>query len=82
VVALGGLDALIFTAGIGENSPYVRRAICKHLGGVGLHINEKVNAVRVSEYLDVSGKDTKAKILVVPTNEELAIARDTIEIVK
>lgn len=82
VVALGGLDALIFTAGIGENSPYVRRAVCKHLSGVGVNIDENVNAVRASGYLDVTSKDSKAKVLVIPTNEELVIARDTIEIIK
>jgi len=82
IVALGGLDALIFTAGIGENSPYVRRAVCKILEGIGICIDENVNAVRASNYLDVTGKDSKAKVLVVPTNEELVIARDTIEIVK
>jgi len=82
IVALGGLDALIFTAGIGENSPYVRRAVCKHLEGIGICLDEKVNAVRASDYLDVTGKGSKSKVLVVPTNEELVIARDTIEIVK
>ncbi|MCL2249677.1 MAG: acetate kinase [Oscillospiraceae bacterium] len=82
IVALGGLDALIFTAGIGENSPYVRRAVCKHLEGIGICLDENVNAVRASDYLDVTGKDSKSKVLVVPTNEELVIARDTIEIVK
>lgn len=81
VVALGGLDAIVFTAGIGENSPYVRRAICEHLGGLGVYIDEDVNAVRASSLLDVTKTGSSAKVLVIPTNEELVIARDTIELV-
>jgi len=81
IIALGGLDALVFTAGIGENSPYVRRAVCKHLNGIGICLDIEKNAVRASEFLDVTGKDSKAKIFVIPTNEELVIARDTMEII-
>jgi len=81
IAVLGGLDALIFTAGIGENSPYIRRAVCKLLGGIGISIDETVNAVRASEFLDITGKDSKVKVYVIPTNEELVIARDTMEII-
>ncbi|MCL2425592.1 MAG: acetate kinase [Oscillospiraceae bacterium] len=81
IVSLGGLDALVFTAGIGENSPYIRRAICSRLNGIGIKINETVNAVRVSEFLDITGDDSIAKVFTIPTDEELVIARDTIEIV-
>jgi len=81
IVALGGLDALIFTAGIGENSPYVRKAVCKHLNGIGICIDEVRNAVRASDFLDITGSGSKSKVFVIPTNEELVIARDTLEII-
>ena len=82
IVALGGLDALIFTAGIGENSPHVRRAICEKLNGIGICIDEEKNAVRASDFLDVTGNGSTAKVFAIPTNEELVIARDTVEIIK
>jgi acetate kinase len=82
IAALGGLDALIFTAGIGENSPYVRRVVCKMLNGIGININERVNAVRAGDFLDITGEGSNVKVFVIPTNEELVIARDTVEIVK
>jgi len=81
IVALGGLDAIVFTAGIGENSPYIRNAVCDKLNGIGICINEKVNAVRASDFLDITGEGSKAKVFAIPTNEELVIARDTMEII-
>jgi len=81
IVALGGLDALIFTAGIGENSPYVRRAICDHLNGIGICIDVEKNAVRASDFLDITGVGSSSKVFAIPTNEELVIARDTIELI-
>jgi len=81
IVALGGLDALIFTAGIGENSPFVRKDICKLLNGIGIFIDEEKNAVRASDFIDVTGEGSVAKVFVIPTNEELVIARDTMEII-
>ena len=81
IVALGGLDALVFTAGIGENSPHVRKAICDNLNGIGICIDETKNAVRASDFLDVTGSGSTAKIFAIPTNEELVIARDTMEII-
>ncbi|MCL2079282.1 MAG: acetate kinase [Oscillospiraceae bacterium] len=81
VVALGGLDAIVFTAGIGENSPYVRKAICDRLGGLDVCIDDQKNVGRVSGFRDVTGIGSKAKIFVIPTNEELVIARDTIELI-
>jgi len=82
IVALGGLDALVFTAGIGENSPHVRRAICKRLNGIGISLDFEKNATRASELIDITGQGSTAKVLAIPTNEELVIARDTIEIIK
>jgi len=81
IVALGGLDALIFTAGIGENSPYVRKSICDLLSGVGIYIDYSKNAARASDFLDITGEGSKVKVFVIPTNEELVIARDTVEII-
>ena len=82
IVALGGLDALIFTAGIGENSPYIRRIICDKLAGIGIKIDAKVNAVRASDFLDITAPGSTSKVFAIPTNEELVIARDTMEIIK
>ncbi|MDR2599405.1 MAG: acetate kinase [Oscillospiraceae bacterium] len=81
IVALGGLDALVFTAGIGENSPYVRRAICDLLKGIGIKIDEHTNAVRAGDFLDITAEGSIAKVFVIPTDEELVIARDTMEII-
>ena len=72
---------MIFTAGIGENSPYVRRAICKHLNGIGICIDIKKNSVRASELLDITGEGSSSKVFAIPTNEELVIARDTVELI-
>jgi acetate kinase len=78
--ALGGVDCIIFTAGIGENSSKAREACCEELEFLGVKIDkEKNNAA--GKAVDVSAADSKVKILVIPTNEELMIARDTKEIV-
>ena len=83
VVALGGLDALVFTAGVGENSSLVRKLVCDWLAGQGLCLDIPKNSERpASELMDVSGANSSAKVFVIPTNEELVIARDTMEIVK
>ncbi|MCL2661863.1 MAG: acetate kinase [Oscillospiraceae bacterium] len=81
IVTLGGLDALVFTAGIGENSPYIRKAICDRLSGIGVVINDEANAVRAVDFLDITGNGSKVKVFAIPTNEELVIARDTMEII-
>jgi len=79
--AMGGVDILIFTGGIGENAIELRAEICKDLDFIGLELDLEKNKVRGKE--KVISKDTsKAKIIVVPTNEELVIAQDTYEIVK
>ena len=80
--AMGGLDAIVFTAGVGENSSYTRAGVCALLNGVGVRIDGEKNEQRCSgEYMDITGDGSIAKVLVIPTNEELVIARDTIEIV-
>lgn len=78
---MDGADAIIFTAGIGENSPDTRRRICKNLSYLGTVLDQEKNNVRGKEVV-ISTDDSKNKILIVPTNEELVIARDTLELVK
>ena len=79
--AMGGLDCIVFTAGIGENSPNVREGVCEGLEFLGVKLDKKENAVRVDGIHEVSAKDSKVKVLVIPTNEELVIARETAELV-
>ncbi|MBE5825560.1 MAG: acetate kinase [Butyrivibrio sp.] len=75
-VALGSVDAICFTAGVGENSGFTRELICKRLSFLGATVDAEANKVRGEEKV-ISGADSKVKLMVVPTNEELAIARDT-----
>ncbi len=81
VAALGGLDALVFTAGIGENQPLVRRDVLSSLAYLGMTINEETIDITRKE-VEISGKDSAVKAYVIPTNEELVIARDTQAIVQ
>jgi len=82
IAAMGGLDALVFTAGIGENSPHTRASICRLLEGIGICLDESKNSSRCKgELLDITGSGSKSKVLIIPTNEELVIARDTMSIV-
>lgn len=76
---LGGVDAIVFTAGLGENSPETREAVCEGLEYMGVELNKEENKVRGKEKI-VSTENSKVKVLVVPTNEELMIARDTKEL--
>jgi len=76
IAALGGLDALVFAGGIGENGPETRESIVNQLGVFGLKIDPEKNKVRGKE-VDVSGEGSSARIFIIPTNEELMIARDT-----
>ncbi len=78
--AMNGVDGIIFTAGIGENSASTRAAICEYLGYLGLEICPECNAKR-GEDIIISTADSKVKAMVIPTNEELVIARDTKELV-
>ncbi len=76
VAVMNGVDAIVFTAGIGENDKTVRSGVCKYLGYLGITIDEEKNSIRGEETI-ISTADSKVKVLVVPTNEELMIARDT-----
>lgn len=78
--AMGGIDAIAFTAGVGENDGAMRKKVCDQLAFLGIGVNEEANAKRGSEQL-ISTEDSKVAVLVIPTNEELAIARETISIV-
>lgn len=73
-VLLGGLDAIVFTAGIGENAPSVRRDIINRLGALGIFLDEQANNTRGTTL--ISTKDSKVKAFVIPTNEEVMIARE------
>ena len=73
--AMGGLDAIVFTAGVGENSPYLRNLVCKNMEFFGLEIDEEKNSLRSKEIRAIHKDNSKTKILVIPTNEELEIAK-------
>ena len=78
--AMGGVDAVVFTGGIGENNPQYRTRVAEKLAFLGTTIDEEKNKLR-GEEVDISTPDSKLKLLVIPTNEELMIAKDTYEIV-
>lgn len=78
---MNGVDAVVFTAGIGENNDYVRSKILTDMDFLGIKIDEEKNKVR-GEEMDISTPDAKVRTLVIPTNEELAIARETLRLIK
>ncbi len=80
-ITLGGCDAIVFTAGIGENSKVARKAIIDRLGALGILLDEEANQVRGEERL-ISTPESKIKVYVIPTNEEVMIARDTLRLLK
>lgn len=80
VAALNGLDAIIFTAGIGENSDYIRGHVCKDMDYFGIELDEAKNGVRSKEIREINMPTSKVKILVIPTNEELEIAKQSYEL--
>ena len=77
-VALGGLDGIVFTAGIGEHQPEIRAAICKHLGWLGVAINAAANARNVTR---IEATDSKVVVMIVPTDEEQVIAQEALSII-
>ena len=78
--AMNGVDAIAFTAGIGENDSAIREKVCAYLGYLGITIDATANKKR-GEEVEISTEDSNVKVLVVPTNEELAIARETVALV-
>ena len=79
--AMNGVDAIAFTAGVGENDGTIRGCICEYLTYLGVAIDTEKNKLRGEEVL-ISTPESKIKVMVIPTNEELAIARETLELVK
>ncbi len=78
--AMNGVDVICFTAGVGENGPLVRSMVCEYLGYLGITLDEEANNKRGMD-LVVSTPDSKVKVMMIPTNEELAIARETVRLV-
>ncbi|MBQ7913629.1 MAG: acetate kinase [Clostridia bacterium] len=79
--AMNGVDCIVFTAGVGENTPCVREAICKDMQYLGLEIDREKNLEKNNGSIrDITGKNSKVKVLIIPTNEELVIARETVEL--
>ncbi|MBE6443139.1 MAG: acetate kinase [Alphaproteobacteria bacterium] len=81
IAALGGVDAIVFTAGIGENSPIIRKLVLDRLSYLGISVNEEANNRR-GNIEEISTSDSKVKAFVIPTDEELMIAQDTISLTK
>lgn len=79
--AMNGVDCICFTAGLGENNGVTRKEICDSLGYLGIQIDDEANSRRGEEIV-ISTPDSKVKVLVVPTNEELAIARETVQLLE
>lgn len=80
-IAMGGVDAIVFTAGVGENAPNTREMIVDRLKALGAKLDYKANEARGVDTI-ISSADSKVKLLVVPTNEEVMIARDTMRLIK
>ena len=80
IAEMNGVDAIIFTAGVGENDISMRELICNDLGNLGIKLDPLKNKVRGQE-TEISADDSKVKLLLIPTNEELMIAKDTYRIV-
>jgi acetate kinase len=78
--ALNGVDVIVFTGGVGENQTGTREKICRQLSYLGVTFNAEANKVR-GEEIEISGKDSKVRVVVIPTDEEMMIAQDTAEIV-
>lgn len=79
---LGGVDAVCFTAGIGENSDLIREKVCQGLDFIGIELDKSKNKVRSSENREINKSSSKVKIYVIPTNEEFVIAQDTYKLLK
>ena len=79
--AMGGLDVVVFTAGVGENQISMRSVVCKDMEFLGIKFDESKNNVRGEEAI-ISADDSKVKVVVIPTDEELMIATDTMNLLK
>lgn len=81
MAAMNGVDAIVFTGGIGENDAALRKEICSYLGFAGVNVSDELNAIR-GEEIRITSDDSKVDVYVIPTNEELVIARDTLRLTK
>lgn len=80
IAVLGGVDAIVFTAGVGENSANLRKALCERLSYLGIELDEAANQKR-GETVEISKAGSKVRVFVIPTNEELVIAQDTVRLI-
>lgn len=81
IAVLGGVDAIVFTAGVGENSASLRKALCQRLSYLGIELDEEANSKR-GETIEISKPGSKVRVFVIPTDEELVIAQDTVRLIK
>ena len=81
IAVLGGVDAIVFTAGVGENSPALRKALCDRLSYLGIEIDEAANNKR-GETIEITKPNSKVHVYVIPTDEELVISQDTVRLIK
>lgn len=82
IAAMNGVDIIVFSGGIGENNVMVREAICKGISFIGLEFNAELNLTTRGDLMEISKPGSRVKAIIVPTNEELVIARDTLELLK
>jgi acetate kinase len=82
VASMNGIDAIVFTAGIGENDPVARRLVCENMDYFGIKLDEEKNKLRSKEIREINTADSATKVLVIPTNEELEIAKQSLALVK
>ena len=80
-VTMNGVDVIVFTAGVGEKGPITREDVCNYLGFMGVELDNERNQIRSEEKL-ISKDTSKVKVYVIPTNEELMIARETMNLIK
>ncbi len=80
--AMNGLDAIVFTAGIGENSNVIRNLVCTNMEYFGIELDKKTNNIRAKKITEIHKKNSKTKILIVPTNEEVEIAKQSYDLIK
>ena len=81
-MVMNGLDALVFTAGIGENSDYLRSLVCSEMDFLGIELDTGKNAQKSSEIREIQKNASRVKIMVIPTNEELEIAKQSFQLLK
>ena len=81
IAALGGVDCIVFTGGIGENSAIVRQMSCQGMERLGLSLDEKKNSIRQKEILEIQATDSQVSLLVIPTDEEYEIASQTLQVI-